>query len=211
MSPDWERHRVLLKTRRLHARAAIIVVPGQESEQRTTALDHTLRKGHAPEGIIHVVCWGYNRLWSDSADGMVRELATTDDVVDNETLRDKLLVREQDDFADLCQLIRGEKVRRRLKWMIIVVAKADLYWDRYAEVRDYYLPGGDGRSRFTDILGGLVAGNQTLPPRVAIVPFAGHPQAHSYARELYSTPASLDLVHATALRNNLYDVLEGML
>ena len=211
MSPDWERHRVMLKTRGRRTRAAVIVVPGQVSEERTRALDHTLRKGHAPEGLIHVVCWGYNRLWSDAADGTVRELGTTNSWADNENLRETLLSYERDDFAEMCSLIRGEQVRRRLKWMIIVVAKADLYWERHAEVRDYYLPGGNDHSRFADILGGLVAGERTLPPRIAIVPFAGHPQAHTYAHDLYRTPANLDLVQATALRNNLYDVLEGML
>lgn len=172
VSPDWERHRVVLKTPRTRARAAVIVVPGQESEERTRALDHTLRKGHAPEGIIHVVCWGYNRLWSDTAHGAVRELGTTETLADNEKLREILLGYERDDFAEMCRLIRGETVRRRLKWMIIVVAKAGLYWDRHPEVGDYYLPGVDSRSRFRDVLGGLVTGERTLPPRIVIVPFS---------------------------------------
>ena len=76
-SPDWERHRVVLRTPRVHARAAIIVVPGQDSDRRDYVLGKTLRQRHAPEGIIHVVCWGYNKLWSDTADGTVRELRMT--------------------------------------------------------------------------------------------------------------------------------------
>jgi hypothetical protein len=154
---------------------------------------------------------GYNHLWSDSADGTVRELGTTASFADNEKFRHTLLGYERDDFPYICRLIRAEEVRRRLRWMIIVVAKADLYWDRRDEVRDYYTPGDGERSRFGDILGGLEAGDQTMPPRIAIVPFSGHPQAHAYANGLYRTPASLDLVQATALRNNLYHVLEGML
>jgi hypothetical protein len=210
MSSDWEPHKVKLKTPHKRARAAVIIVPGQQSEERVKALDRTIRNGRAPEGIIHVVCWGYNKLWSDSADGTVRELGTADTLVDNENLRDTLLGYERNDFAEMCQLIRADHVRRRLRWMIIVVAKADLYWNRQSDVRNYYIP-GDGQSRFADILGGLVAGDRTLPPRIAIVPFSGFPQAHTYAHGLYRTPADLDLVQATALRNNLYDVLEGML
>jgi hypothetical protein len=211
ISSDWERHRVVLRTPLVRARAAIVVVPGQDSERRETALDMTVRQGRAPQGIIHVVCWGYNRLWSDSADGVVRELDMTSTSASNEQLREVMLQLERDDFAKVCAMIRDEKVRRRLKWMIIAVTKADLFWDRHAEVGDYYIPGGSTRSRFNDIIGGLIAGDDTLPPRIAIVPFSGHPEAHVYAHGLYRTPAQLDNVQATSLRNSFYEVLERML
>jgi hypothetical protein len=210
-SPDWERHRVVVRTPRTRTRAAIIVVPGQDSDRRERVLDKTLRHGHAPEGIIHVVCWGYNKLWSDTADGTVRELQMTPTHASNEEMREEMLERERDDFAKMCELIRGEGVGQRLKWMIIAVAKADLYWARKVEVRDYYIPGTGARSPFKDIIGGLVAGNGTLPPRISIVPFAAHPEAHVYAHDLYRTPAQLDNVQATTMLDGFYGTLEQAL
>ena len=119
--------------------------------------------------------------------GTVREFDQTDTLADNEKLRDTLLRYEQDDFAELCRLIRAEKVRACSGGMIVVVAKADLYWDRLGEVGDYYLPGADP---VADMLGGLVAGDTTVPPRIADRPVLRRaPGTLVRACNLYSTPS----------------------
>ncbi|MEV4759577.1 GTPase domain-containing protein [Micromonospora sp. NPDC049559] len=210
VSADWERHRVLLRGEATSVRAAFLVVPGQDSPERTRSVARTFKNRAAPVGVIHVVCSGFNELWSGPADGALRDLDPAPTREGNERVRRYLLDLEVQDFAELGQLLREPAVRRRLRWLIIAVAKIDLVWDELGEVRDHYIPGGVS-SPFHRVLDGLRSGERSLPPRIAIVPFSGHPEAHQYAPGLYRTPSRLDGNQATALRDNFYDVLGRML
>ena len=122
-----------------------------------------------------------------------------------------MLEREREDFAKMCELIRGDNVRRRLKWMIIAVAKADLYWDRNHEVSEILHPRRWCKIAVQRHYWRPVAGDRTVPPRIAIVPFSAHPEAHVYAHGLYRTPAQLDNVQATSVLSGFYDALEWVL
>lgn len=211
-SADWERHRVMFRGGSVAARAGLLVVPGQLSNKRDRALSWAVEGRNAPVGLIHVVCWGYHRLWREKGDKALQEVNPAPTREGNEELRDELLQQEIEDFRSICERLKAPSVQQRLRWLIIAVAKCDLFWSELDRVRDYYIPGGpSGPSDFHRILEGLTAGDRSVPPRIIAVPFSGHPQAHQYAEGLYRTPSQLDTVQATALRNGFYEVLRGLL
>lgn len=206
-----ERHRLLLGGRRM----AMFVVPGQESNAREDAWRTVFGQRRflpqsGPVGVVHVVCWGYNKLWRRESDEALKFINPDATEQGNERFRSHLLSEEVDDFAELCRGFAAEPVQRRLRWLIIAVAKSDLFWPRIDEVRDYYIPGGNA-SAFNAVLGSLASGQRTLPERIAVVPFSAHPESHDYADGLLRTPSALDNLQATALRNSFYDVLEGLM
>jgi hypothetical protein len=208
-SKTAERHRALLGAKR----TAMLVVPGQESKARKDALDtvfgqRRFQPKSGPVGVVHVVCWGYNKLWRRGSDEALKSINPDATEQGNERLRSHLLSEETDDFADLCRDF--EQVQGRLRWLIIAVAKSDLFWPRIDEARDYYIPGRKA-SPFHTVLGSLTSRQHTLPEQIAVVPFSAHPESHDYADGLMRTPSTLDNLQATALRNSFYDVLEGLL
>lgn len=213
ISPDWERHRVALRTARRTTRAAVIVVPGQETANRTRSLTRIFQDGNAPVGLVHVVCWGYNEVWSDRADGALRLLRPESTLADNETVRAYYLEQERLDFTELCTLLTSPAVEGRLRWLIIAVAKCDLFWPDINAARDYYIP-GEGEpptNGFQQQLHRLTAVGSNFPASLAVVPFCSRPEEHSYADGLYRTAPMLDALQADALRSSFRDVLVGML
>lgn len=95
-------------------------------------------------------------------------------------LREHNRVEEHEHFArfreSLGSLWTGEDALGKPIWLIIAVAKCDLWWSERDEVRSYYLPdGGDrhGGSRFTRELRALVDRlGHARAERLAVVPVA---------------------------------------
>ncbi len=211
-SLDWERHRVMFRGGTVAARGGLLVVPGQPSKEQEKALSWTIEGRNSPVGLVHVVCWGYHKLWRGKNDKALQEVNPAPTREGNEELRHELLRQEIDDFRRVCERLKTPPVQQQLRWLVIAVAKCDLFWSELDQVRDYYIPNRASRpSNFHPVLESLTAGDRSVPPRIIAVPFSVHPEAHEYAEDLYRTPSQLDTVQATALRNGFYDVLRGLL
>jgi len=206
-SSTGERHRVLLRTPQQRTRASVIVVPGQISEERNTLLAKIFADGNSPAGVIHVVCWGFNEAWSGSSDGLVEELQPSSDRDVDELLRLRR-VAELKDFRDLRLRLTHRSVQRKLKWMIILVTKSDLFWSDIGATRDYYIPRAPGAVEpFGEELRRLTSDHGGFPERLAIIPFSSLPDNHSFANELSPRGSQLDRLQRKALRNNFFTVL----
>lgn len=140
-SPDIEKHATVLRSGSRRTRAAVTVIPGQLSTQRERALHDTMRGAASPQGIVHVVCWGHNRIWQRGAQRDVHDALAADGVVDQEAVRGWHLRKEAADFRLLVDAIIDGQLATRLRWLVVVVSKTDLFWDRLDEARDHYIPG----------------------------------------------------------------------
>ena len=117
-------------------RMALHVVPGQDSLPRVVALDRLFLGRKPPLGVVHVVCNGFNELRSRYAADIFREDLQLRTV---EALRNKLRELELDDLDETCDRVRQAiHRRRRTHWMIVAVAKADLFADNLEEAQAYY-------------------------------------------------------------------------
>lgn len=158
-SPDWERDRVMFRGGSVAVRAGLLVVPGQVSTKQTRALSWAIEGRNASVGLIHVVSWGYQRLWREEDDKALQEVNLAPTREGNEELRHELPQQEIEDFRGVCERLKVPSVQQRLRWLVVAVAKCDLFWSELDQVRDYYIPGGSsGPSDFHRVLDGLTAG-----------------------------------------------------
>ncbi|MFJ9319665.1 hypothetical protein [Streptomyces globisporus] len=208
-SPDIEKHATVLRSGSRRTRAAVTVIPGQLSTQRERALHDTMRGAASPQGIVHVVCWGHNRIWQRGAQRDVHDALTADGVVDQEAVRGWHLRKEAADFRLLVDAIIDGQLATRLRWLVVVVSKTDLYWDRLDEARDHYIPGPPGReSVFAALLRDLE--NETSL-RLSVLPMASRLIRHQFLPGLPARTSQLDDTQIGALRTHLGQELQTLI
>lgn len=208
-SPDIEKHATVLRSGSRRTRAAVTVIPGQLSSQRERALHDTMRGAASPQGIVHVVCWGHNRIWQRGAQRDVHDALTADGVVDQEAVRGWHLRKEAADFRLLVDAIIDGQLATRLRWLVVVVSKTDLYWDRLDEARDHYIPGPPGReSAFAALLRDLE--NETSL-RLSVLPMASRLIRHQFLPGLPARTSQLDDTQIGALRTHLGQELQTLI
>ncbi|MFF2225495.1 hypothetical protein ACFVV7_19495 [Streptomyces globisporus] len=208
-SPDIEKHATVLRSGSHRTRAAVTVIPGQLSTQRERALHDTMRGAASPQGIVHVVCWGHNRIWQRGAQRDVHDALTADGVVDQEAVRGWHLRKEAADFRLLVDAIIDGQLATRLRWLVVVVSKTDLYWDRLDEARDHYIPGPPGReSAFAALLRDLE--NETSL-RLSVLPMASRLIRHQFLPGLPARTSQLDDTQIGALRTHLGQELQTLI
>lgn len=139
-SPDIEKHTTVLRSGNRRTRAAVTVIPGQLSLQRQRALQDTMRGEASPHGIVHVVCWGHNRIWQRASQRDVQEALAADGAVDREAVRNWHRRKEAADFRLPVDAIIDGQPAKRLRWLIVAVSKSDLYWDHHAAERGLTWP-----------------------------------------------------------------------
>ncbi len=178
-SPAPEDHRI--KTgNSLRVRSHISVIPGQlgSAPEREDIIDELFRERGGPRGVIHVVDWGYDRVWGDDIRrSLSRERANLGEPIDLESLREKNLQSELKDFQETCDLLHAtwESVSRRNSdiWLVIAVSKCDLYWPRIKAAQRHYVPrpGARRESPFCQALRSLVLGlTERRLRRLAVLP-----------------------------------------
>lgn len=126
-------------------------IPGQESRERDNGLHEALSRHKKLQGIIYVVDWGFNA---------PRDLSVQRDRIDRggidsiEMLRESNLAAELEDFSEVTSRIQSAHSRTNGKfWVLIVVNKADLFFDRLQEAQNYYHP--EASSEFKVIMDDL--------------------------------------------------------
>jgi hypothetical protein len=206
---DVEPHRTFIRTKESKIRVQAMVLPGQDSDERSVALVKFFGNRNYPTGVIHATCWGYSTVW-DPADrrSVVDEITGEGKKVKIEEIQKWNLREELVDFKDTCDLLAGAWERRSRVWLIIAVTKCDLFWPDIGKARDYYIPGRPSPSQpgappresdFCDALRGLVeyVGGGNL--KVAVVPVSCYPQEYKFER--VSKKAGLDLGTTSVLVN----------
>jgi len=132
------------------AKLDLVVVPGQKGARRWEALDQLFNRDRPPVGVVHVVSHGYVGPLLPAAEAELVEQGVT--TVDR--YRKVQLKNELRDFEKTCDEI-GRSIRRTgsPQWIMIAVAKADLYWPEAVAAQRYYLT--NARSPFVRILNSL--------------------------------------------------------
>ena len=119
----------------------IRVIPGQNVDERHKGLDESLRKNKKLEGIIYVVDWGY----TDVKDATSKSRIIAEGTDSLNKLRDLNLTRELDDFKYICRkIVETFALGTAPKWLLIVVNKVDLFFDKNEldAAQAYYHPKG---------------------------------------------------------------------
>ncbi|MFJ5044413.1 hypothetical protein [Streptomyces sp. NPDC088719] len=205
-SPDIEKHATVLRSGNRRTRTVVTVIPGQLSTQRERALQDTMRGDASPHGIVHVVCWGHNRIWQRGSQRDVHEALAADGAVDQEAVRNWHRRKEAADFRLLVDAIIDGQLARRLRWLIVAVSKCDLYWDRLDEARDHYIPGRARReSPFAALMRDLE--NETSL-RLSVLPMASRLIRHQYLPGLPVGTSQLDDAQIGALRTHFGQELQ---
>lgn len=205
-SPDIEKHATVLRSGNRRTRAAVTVIPGQLSTQRERALQDTMRGDASPHGIVHVVCWGHNRIWQRGSQRDVQEALAADGAVDQEAVRNWHLRKEAADFRLLADAIIDGQLAKRLRWLIVAVSKCDLYWGRLDEARDHYIPERARReSPFAALMRDLE--NETSL-RLSVLPMASRLIRHQYLPGLPVGTSQLDDAQIGALRTHFGQELQ---
>ncbi|MBB5874617.1 hypothetical protein F4553_008051 [Allocatelliglobosispora scoriae] len=133
-------------------------------------------------------------------------------------LRKVMRVAELQEFKDVCRALasawRQAETDEKL-WLIIVVTKADLWWqDHLDEIKSYYLPPATGPgSPFTGALRALGQAVGTKLVNVAVLPFASNNSTFSFgdliadSTEPHVQASCLDDESITALQQALRHTL----
>ncbi|MFI5802630.1 hypothetical protein [Streptomyces sp. NPDC051561] len=217
-SPDREEgHRTFLLGAR-KVRISGVVVPGQESIQRERAMNLILSEKTSAQGLIHVVCWGHNKVWDRTGQrALERNVRAPDGTISPDRTREWHLEKELADFEKLCdRIMETGAATRSLRWVIVAVTKTDLFWDRIDEARDYYIPGSglsrqyqSAESGFCAMLRDLIDHNDRL--RVAVLPMSSQLIRHSFSDSLRPRFSQIDSVGVGRLREGFYRSLQRLM
>jgi hypothetical protein len=123
---------------------ALVTIPGQPVRPRYTAFEMLFGPDKQVDGVIFVASNGYDHVWPAHSELFGRNLQSNQSY-DLPSLRLRNKLYEAENFRDVChQIIRkhyaaAEPLRPR--WLLVLVNKADIYWDERADAENYYLPG----------------------------------------------------------------------
>ncbi|SEF16498.1 hypothetical protein [Jiangella alba] len=209
-SPRIEKHTAQFGSGRRRTRAVVTVIPGQDSLERDEAMDDTMRGDASPHGLVYVACWGHNRIWQRTDQREVAARLTTGTRhVDPDEVRAWHLDKELLDFRTLVRDLIDQQVATRLRWLIVVVSKADLYWNRIDEARDYYLPRPGGRqSPFGELLRDLEVDTSL---NLAVLPMGSRLIRHQFLPGLPAQTSQLDDSQLGVLRGHFSRTLRDFI
>src|SRR5205085_1980084 len=124
-------------------RIRVSVIPGQEAPPRVYAINNIFLGKKPVDGVIHVVSNGFIETRSQAArETLIKE----GNLTTLEQYREHQLGQELIDIDSTCELIRQTIYKHhKPTWMLIAVAKADLYYESIAQAERYYSPHGDSR------------------------------------------------------------------
>jgi hypothetical protein len=122
-------------------RVQLTVAPGQKSAERRAAEDLAFG-GRPTRMLIHAVCWGRSKTWIFGQRLVtIEELQATKASVELEDIFTEYKKRELENFRRIGERVRTAWQDQHALRLIIAVTMCDLFRDRLAEARDYYVPG----------------------------------------------------------------------
>ncbi len=112
---------------------ALIITPGEKrhEEENIKKLKEIIAK-KKPFGFINVVSYGYQ---------FAKELEYEDIIPSGKTLENYLEERRQQEIDSIKKLTTLISKAENLTWMLTLVTKQDLWWDKRDEVENYYKVG----------------------------------------------------------------------
>ena len=152
---------------------SLITIPGQASKERKLAQNFVFGNEARISGLIHVCCYGFNEIWSTNRRQLIRSL-------NERNLENLIEANRENELGELKETLRlvHDKIRdepRELhpKWIIVLVNKADLFWNDINDARGYYHPLDNRISRFkSELLDFENSIGSVTPLRVEVLPFA---------------------------------------
>jgi len=123
-------------------RIGLSTIPGQDSRPRLAALSDVFEAKHPVDGVIHVVSNGFISLREHTS----QQVLISDLKVDTiDKLRQYFLEEELSDLEETLGYVR-KSLRKSHKptWLLVAVAKSDLFYDKIADAERYYSPTGSG-------------------------------------------------------------------
>ncbi len=162
----------------------IRVIPGQDLTQRYKGINEAFNKHQQLEGVIYVADWGYTDVWDTSQ----KEQFIEKGIDSVEKLRAYNLADELEDFKFICKKIQEAfAIGKAPKWLLIVVNKADLFFDKNEldAAQAYYHPKGD--SEFSKITQQLIeqVGEQRL--KCACLPLCSYEKDLNWNSDIAKT------------------------
>ena len=123
-------------------RMGLNTIPGQDSRPRLAALAEVFETKRPVGGVIHVVSNGFISLREHaSQQALINDLKV--DTI--KKLRQHFLEEELSDLDETLGYVR-KSLRKSHKptWMVVAVAKSDLFYDKITDAERYYSPTGTG-------------------------------------------------------------------
>ncbi len=114
-----------------------IIMPGEERHEQTniSKLQETIAEKKT-FGLINVVSYGYQ---------FPKEMSHKNIIPEGKTLEDYLEKRREMEIESINKLLPYIKSANNLSWMITLVTKQDLWWDKRNRVKDHYQNGDYSR------------------------------------------------------------------
>jgi hypothetical protein len=214
-SPKDERHKIKIVRANVKGvgrkiRARLAVVPGQaDSGPRQKALKRIFEDGSYPVGVVHVVNWGFAEVWdSGGRQQILSYLGYRKKPQNLESVCEYLRVQELDDFRRTRDLLQSAWAGKGAEtWLIIAVAKCDLYWQQIDDAELYYIPGSDPAQDgdFAKMLRSFV--DQVKVLKLAVLPVSSIPGPFAFSDQVRAEPEKFDDRWRAALLNQLRDTL----
>lgn len=158
----------------------VAVIPGQNSLERTRALDDALNKADELDGVIHVVDWGYTSIRESAVKKEMIESKGIDSV---DKIRKHHLYLELNDFESMLdKLAMSISNGRGPKWLVIAVNKVDLFENDLLEAERYYSP--LCTSEFTDKINSFLKVIGTNNIKIVHLPVCPMPEPFEWNGEV---------------------------
>ena len=128
----------------------LLVGPGQQRRRRTNwdALVNRLTAGKAV-GVINVVSWGHHSVSGLQSYKEDRRVFTSG--MSKEDFVEKFLAENRaEEIVALKEILEPMQRATSNFWMLTVVTKQDLWWDRREDVRDFY-----ERGEYSEVIGSI--------------------------------------------------------
>lgn len=122
-------------------RMGLSTIPGQDSRPRLAALSEVFETKRPLDGVIHVVSNGFISLREHASEQVLVNDLGVDTI---EKLRRHFLEEELSDLEETLGYVR-KSLRKSHKptWMVVAVAKSDLFYGKISDAERYYSPAGN--------------------------------------------------------------------
>lgn len=182
----------------------IRTIPGQIDSTSLTAYDNAFLCNSELEGVIYVVDFGFNHVRGD----VPRKQLIQNGILTLEEYRIDSLAKELEDYKAVCNRIKEYFIKNveqgimGMKWMIIAINKADLFYqdqDEKNKAEQYYYL--DSNSAFNLITHDFCVSLGKLNIKTVTLPVCSYPQNFEWNGEERKTnigelQQQNDLIHA---------------
>lgn len=159
------------------------VIPGQTTAESDIGIDEAFNKHNELQGVMFVTDWGFTGV----RDNTLKESMIRNQGIDTlEKLRQHNLKSELTYFKRVCDKIReAYSCGRKIKWVLIVVNKVDLFPESVENAMNYYATNAD--SPFVKILNETLKSIGELNIKCSVMPISAWQNDFSWNKEEVKT------------------------